>query len=49
MAPGPEAEAVASLEDAVLAVEGVVLRYGMFYGPGTYFDAPAGVVTIVDV
>ena len=38
MAPGPEAEAVEFLEDAVLAVGGVVLRYGMFYGPGTYFE-----------
>ncbi|WP_282782808.1 MULTISPECIES: NAD-dependent epimerase/dehydratase family protein [unclassified Nocardia] len=25
------------LEDAVLAVDGVVLRYGQFYGPGTYY------------
>jgi nucleoside-diphosphate-sugar epimerase len=36
--PGPEADAIAYLEDAVLTVGGVVLRYGMFYGPGTYFD-----------
>ncbi|GMU77726.1 MAG: dTDP-glucose 4,6-dehydratase [Acidimicrobiia bacterium] len=35
--PGRGAEAVAHLEDAVLAVEGVVLRYGRFYGPGTYY------------
>jgi 2-alkyl-3-oxoalkanoate reductase len=37
-APDP-AVAVASLEDQVLAaagIEGIVLRYGMFYGPGTY-------------
>jgi hypothetical protein len=27
-----------SLEEAVLAASGVVLRYGMFYGPGTYFE-----------
>ncbi len=38
MRPGPEADAVAWLEDAVLAVNGVILRYGYFYGPGTYFD-----------
>ena len=38
MRPGLEADAVASLEQAVLAASGVVLRYGMFYGPGTYFE-----------
>ena len=38
MPAGAEADAVASLEDAVLAADGVVLRYGMFYGPGTYFE-----------
>ncbi len=38
MRPGPEADAVASLEEAVLGANGVVLRYGFFYGPGTYFD-----------
>lgn len=38
MRPGPEADAVASLEEAVLAANGVVLRYGFFYGPGTYFE-----------
>jgi nucleoside-diphosphate-sugar epimerase len=37
MRPGAEADAVASLEEAVFAADGVVLRYGMFYGPGTYF------------
>jgi nucleoside-diphosphate-sugar epimerase len=44
MPPGPESSAVAVLEEAVLDVKGVVLRYGMFYGPGTYFevDLPAG-------
>ncbi|WP_099039268.1 SDR family oxidoreductase [Mycobacterium neglectum] len=35
--PGPGADAVAYLEEAVLAVGGVVLRYGAFYGPGTYY------------
>lgn len=39
MRPGPEADAVAALEEAVLAVDGVVLRYGLFYGPGTYYQA----------
>jgi uncharacterized protein YbjT (DUF2867 family) len=33
---GPDAQAVAELEDSVLAEGGVVLRYGQFYGPGTY-------------
>ncbi|RNE59391.1 NAD-dependent epimerase/dehydratase family protein [Cryobacterium tepidiphilum] len=32
------AAAVADLERAVLAANGVVLRYGQFYGPGTYFQ-----------
>ncbi len=30
------AAAVAELERLVLEVDGVVLRYGQFYGPGTY-------------
>jgi nucleoside-diphosphate-sugar epimerase len=44
MRPGPESDAVASLERSVLGVHGVVLRYGLFYGPGTYFETgpPAG-------
>ncbi|HEY4097009.1 MAG TPA: NAD-dependent epimerase/dehydratase family protein [Baekduia sp.] len=33
---GPDALAVAELERSVLAEDGVVLRYGQFYGPGTY-------------
>ena len=33
---GPDARAVAELERSVLAEGGVVLRYGRFYGPGTY-------------
>nr|EJJ01725.1 dTDP-glucose 4,6-dehydratase [Rhodococcus sp. JVH1] len=33
---GPDALAVADLERSVLAEGGVVLRYGQFYGPGTY-------------
>jgi len=36
---GPGADAVTSLEQAVLGVNGVVLRYGQFYGPGTYYEA----------
>ncbi|BBX24301.1 dTDP-glucose 4,6-dehydratase [Mycolicibacter terrae] len=38
MRPGPEADAVVALEEAVLAANGVVLRYGLFYGPGTYYQ-----------
>jgi nucleoside-diphosphate-sugar epimerase len=37
MPPGAEADAIATLEAAVLGANGVVLRYGFFYGPGTYF------------
>jgi nucleoside-diphosphate-sugar epimerase len=39
---GETVRAVASLEHQVLkaGLEGVVLRYGLFYGPGTGFDAP---------
>jgi uncharacterized protein YbjT (DUF2867 family) len=33
---GPDAKAVAELERSILAEGGVVLRYGQFYGPGTY-------------
>lgn len=38
------AEAVRALEDAVLGFGGVVLRYGQFYGPGTFYpdSAPEG-------
>lgn len=41
---GLTARAVASLERQVLEspFEGVVLRYGRFYGPGTGFDTPPG-------
>jgi nucleoside-diphosphate-sugar epimerase len=38
MRPGLEADAVSSLEETVLAADGVVLRYGFLYGPGTYFE-----------
>jgi nucleoside-diphosphate-sugar epimerase len=35
---GDAGRAVAELERAVLHVGGVVLRYGQFYGPGTYHE-----------
>lgn len=38
MRPGFEADAVAALETAVLEVNGIVLRYGFLYGPGTYYQ-----------
>lgn len=40
---GITARGVASLEQQILAapLEGVILRYGKFYGPGTGFDRPA--------
>ena len=34
--PGDGGAAVAEMEQMVLAVDGVVLRYGQYYGPGTY-------------
>jgi D-arabinose 1-dehydrogenase-like Zn-dependent alcohol dehydrogenase len=34
------AEAVDHLESAVLALDGIVLRYGQFHGPGTYYPDP---------
>jgi uncharacterized protein YbjT (DUF2867 family) len=34
---GRGGEAVAALERAVLAADGVVIRYGRLYGPGTYY------------
>ena len=37
MPPGPGQESVAELERSVLAAGGVVLRYGQFYGEGTYY------------
>ena len=36
--PGPGGDAVRELERATLEVGGVVLRYGRFYGPGTYSE-----------
>jgi nucleoside-diphosphate-sugar epimerase len=38
--PGEGAHAKAELERLTLEAGGVVLRYGRFYGPGTYHDEP---------
>lgn len=38
--PGDGAAAVAELEELTLAIGGVVLRYGQFYGAGTYHPTP---------
>jgi nucleoside-diphosphate-sugar epimerase len=38
-------EGVKALEDAVLntpGIDGIVLRYGRLYGPGTWYDKPGG-------
>ncbi|WP_051191973.1 NAD-dependent epimerase/dehydratase family protein [Microbacterium luticocti] len=50
MAPGAAQDAVDELERAVLAAGGVVLRYGQFYGPGTYHPdaAPDGPAVHID-
>ena len=38
---GRSAQAAAALEQAVLGLpEGIVLRFGYFYGPGTWYDTP---------
>jgi nucleoside-diphosphate-sugar epimerase len=47
--PGPGADAVAYLERAVLAASGVVLRYGAFYGPGTYYEGEIPPAPRVDI
>jgi nucleoside-diphosphate-sugar epimerase len=41
---GVSARGIATLERQVLEapLNGIVLRYGRLYGPGTGFDAPAG-------
>ncbi|MBD2703490.1 NAD(P)-dependent oxidoreductase [Spirosoma sp. BT702] len=45
----PSSKGVISLEEQVLSVGGIVLRYGKFYGPGTGFDSPpAGCAVHVD-
>ena len=40
-------EAIADLERQVLSVEGVVLRYGYFYGPGTAYAEDGSVADLV--
>lgn len=43
--PSPTVAAVMSLEATTLSdpsIEGLVLRYGRFYGPGTWNEAPSG-------
>lgn len=37
--PGDGGAAVEEHERAVLDSSGVVIRYGQFYGPGTYFES----------
>jgi nucleoside-diphosphate-sugar epimerase len=37
--PGEGGRSVQAMEDAVLAIDGVVVRYGQLYGPDTYFAA----------
>jgi nucleoside-diphosphate-sugar epimerase len=47
---GEIVRAVAALEEAVLGatgIEGVVLRYGQFYGPGTAYAADGGIGSLV--
>lgn len=38
--PGMAQRAVDHLEEATLGIGGVVVRYGSFYGPGTWYDNP---------
>ncbi|WP_062212752.1 SDR family oxidoreductase [Demequina oxidasica] len=41
--PGIAQRAVDHLEEATLGIGGVAVRYGLFYGPGTWYDtAPKG-------
>ncbi|MGY0498696.1 NAD-dependent epimerase/dehydratase family protein [Nocardia sp. FBN12] len=37
--PAGRGDAIATHESAVLDAGGVVLRYGQFYGPGTYYES----------
>lgn len=46
---GEAVEAVAELERSALAAGGVVLRYGLFYGPGTYSADGAGMAPRIHV
>jgi nucleoside-diphosphate-sugar epimerase len=46
----PDADAVAALEAATTGaegIEGVVLRYGFYYGPGTWYDRDGGIATLI--
>ena len=45
---GEGAVAKADLERMTLEAGGVVLRYGRFYGPGTYHDGPRRTVELLD-
>jgi len=47
----PSATSVARLEQLVLGgpFEGLVLRYGRFYGPGTWYDRPSSEPPVVHV
>ena len=46
---GDGATAIEDLESAVLDYGGVVLRYGQFYGPGTYFPTELPATPRIDV
>jgi nucleoside-diphosphate-sugar epimerase len=47
--PGDGGAAVSEMEEAVLAADGVVIRYGQFYGPGTYHaERPEGPAIHID-
>jgi len=37
--PGPRGVAIAEHERAVLEANGVLIRYGQLYGPGTYYES----------
>ena len=46
----PEQDAVASMEAATLGadgIEGVVLRYGFYYGPGTWYDPDGALAPMI--
>jgi nucleoside-diphosphate-sugar epimerase len=44
---GRSAQGAAALEQAALGLpEGIVLRFGYFYGPGTWYDTPARVPSV---
>jgi nucleoside-diphosphate-sugar epimerase len=47
--PGDGGAAVAEHERAVLAFGGVILRYGQFYGPGTYHEGAPPVPPCIQV